>query len=82
MTYQIVNNARRMFEYSPLLVFLVVILMFCALRFIFYRMYSFSNDSFCTNDEECAVYSMGDCNDEVTGGNCVWNGTNCVYKKN
>jgi hypothetical protein len=45
-------------------------------------MYSFSNDSFCTNDEECAVYSMGDCNDEVTGGNCVWNGTNCVYKKN
>jgi hypothetical protein len=79
MTYQIVNNAHRMFEYSPLLVFLVVILMFCSLRFMFNSIYYTSGDTFCSTNEECAAYnSSGEKCYEKTDGSCIWNGENCV----
>jgi len=83
MTYQIVNNAHRMFEYSPLLLFLVVILMFCSLRFLFNTIYYSSGDTFCSTDAECAEYnSYGENCAEKTDGRCFWDGVNCVLDMN
>ena len=76
MTYQIVNNARRIFEYSPLFVFLFVILMFCCLRFMFYTIYDNNDENF---ERGAAGFNCNSC--RIPDGTCVDNPMGGVVDK-